>query len=201
MTDYYRPQAVFAPFVPMLTHEIALGVCFFSLFKQSDNRGRFFVPIVVLFFLGTYLASDFVAHDFDNDILIRYKLIVLVHMSFFHCIVSSEELEEERRRHVYNGVHGDRNWTFAYKMMWNTLCIGTRWEVTVRDDKVVRKQSTPAPSPPAPESNPGHADRALEFGGTPIPISRWSLVTRRVIVLLFRYIALCIYFLLCDARQ
>ncbi|KAH6954448.1 membrane bound O-acyl transferase family-domain-containing protein [Fusarium avenaceum] len=165
---------------------LGVGISFYSLSKKSSHpRFTLFsiaIPIIVAF----RSSNEFSADDFVNEIFARFLLIFLAHQSFLHWILAPEEVDIERRRfsdltskyqkvqkedvpqlHSWQGA--PRNWTFAYKMLFNARCLGTKWQVR-------------------------HANPSGEATIKSEPSPRVKFILKRLGVLLLRYIFLCFYY-------
>ncbi|SPJ76001.1 uncharacterized protein FTOL_05732 [Fusarium torulosum] len=154
---------------------------------MKSSHPRFTLSFIAITIIVAFQSSnEFSADDFVNEIFARFLLIFLAHQSFLHWILAPEEVDIERRGfsglsskyqtvqkedvsqlHFQEGT--SRNWTFAYKMLFNARCLGTKWQVR-------------------------HANPSGDATIKPEPSPRVKFILKRLGVLLLRYIFLCIYY-------
>jgi hypothetical protein len=93
--------------------------------------------------------------------------------------------------------NGPRDWNFAYKMLFNARCLGTSMAAPsvshlYRSGAVVYKREGLASRKVKVEEGTTK-ERAHGQGENP-PVQRWRFVFRQSLILLGRYIALCVYY-------
>lgn len=165
---------------------LGVGISLYSLSTKSSHPRITLLFISIPIIAGFQSSNQFSADDFVNEIFARFLLIFLAHQSFLHWILTPEEVHSERRRfsnlsskyrtmqkedvsqlHLRQGA--PRNWTFAYKMLFNTRCLGTKWQVR-------------------------HANPSREAPIKSEPSPRVNFILKRLGILLLRYIFLCLYY-------
>lgn len=231
--------SLFKSLRPVVPCAISIGFAYIFLTKRLRHPRAAWSLILAPAILACLLADDFSWDGSTNQIFIRFMIIFTCHHSFLFNIVSQDDLEAERQGRTNSGTPqnhrpaidhksvacsgeisvsqdydgGSRGWLFAYKMLFNALCLGTRWEIAPRGVPSARRRESTATqslemsvapqlvesprlksklaSPSKVEASQGAGD---EQATKTILLTRRAFVVQRLLVLLCRYLAMCVYY-------
>lgn len=177
-------------------------VAFISLSMKNIWPRLTFCLIALLASWASIHPHNFPFGSDTNSSMPPIIFMFIAYQFYLHCILSPGSLETERMRHASSRDKphkresekamreedssssrqfiSSRNWHFGYYMLWNARLINTPWEAPG-----IRPQKHRVESKVAKES--------ADVPAMQKPVRRWSFIWRRSLALLFRFLALCVY--------